>query len=531
MSVKQISRIATRATSHRIGVIDIFAGPGGLGEGFSSFSSAGTPFFKIGVSAEKEPSAHATLRLRAFYRMLRDLEGELPRDYLEFLRKRAANPKADPGEFFSAGRHRHLWVEAEREAKNLTLGEGAHDTELRESISRLRKHHDELVLIGGPPCQAYSLVGRARQRSVPGFRSRGDERHFLYRHYLGLLAEFKPAVFIMENVRGILSSTVGGKRMWTQILEDLANPTRSSKTLVPSSDEYVLMPIHVEVGTTRDPELAARNPKSFVLRCERHGVPQARHRVIIMGIRRDFVARALALPGLAESKPVSVSAALSGLAKLRSGLSKKDSDRSWGMAVDRERKALSSSLARSDPETSRAIKETVIGASRARESNRYAGIGNEYTSRLRHRDLDVVLNHQTRGHMERDLGRYLYCSAYGQAHDSSPKAKQFPARLRPNHANWDTGDFSDRFRVQLAHDPADTVTSHLSKDGHAFIHWDPSQCRSLTVREAARLQSFADDYLFLGNRTQQYVQVGNAVPPLVALQIAGVVAGVIAPQE
>jgi len=135
-------------------------------------------------------------------------------------------------------------------------------------------------------------------------------------------------------------------------------------------------------------------------------------------------------------------------------------------------------------------------------------------------ELRCIAQHETRGHMASDLGRYLFAAAFGQTHGYSPKAADFPLALSPDHRNWHSGVFNDRFRVQLADEASTTVTSHISKDGHYFIHPDPMQCRSLTVREAARLQTFPDDYLFLGNRTQQYVQVGNAVPPFLARQIA-----------
>jgi DNA (cytosine-5)-methyltransferase 1 len=151
----------------------------------------------------------------------------------------------------------------------------------------------------------------------------------------------------------------------------------------------------------------------------------------------------------------------------------------------------------------------------------YGTSNDELLRWLERPNLRAIAQHETREHMASDLGRYLFAAVFGTVRGYSPKAADFPLVLSPDHRNWHSGVFNDRFRVQLAEEASTTVTSHISKDGHYFIHPDPIQCRSLTVREAARLQTFPDDYLFLGNRTQQYVQVGNAVPPFLARQIAG----------
>lgn len=504
------------------GIIDLFAGPGGLAEGFSSIRNKdGFRPFRIALSIEKEASAYETLRLRSF---LRQFDGKLPSDYYQFINGKISEP--DWRLLFPKE-----WENACRETVQLELGSKAATNEIDARLARvIRRFGTNVILIGGPPCQAYSLVGRARNKGTKGYDASKDQRHFLYKEYIRIVQKVMPAAFVMENVKGLLSSSVDGVRVFEQVLDDLSRVGGGSYKLVPLAPRSE-QPFFGSIG---------HPPASdFVVRAEDHGIPQSRHRVIIVGIRADFASRldndlisAALLPP--SDTVVTVRDVLKGMPKLRSGLSgADDSEENWRYEAVRLMKSVSKYSAGIPSESKRAFRElgerlaSQLACAKSvnlRSGGDYADISHYCPKDLRNWLMDKRLtrfpNNETRGHMIADLRRYFFSALYGQVRGISPKADAFPGELAPDHRNWKTGKFADRFRVQLWSNPASTITSHISKDGHYFIHPDPAQCRSLTVREAARLQTFPDNYFFKGNRTQQFVQVGNAVPPFLAHKIA-----------
>jgi len=487
-------------------VLDLFAGPGGLGEGFASARTRGRPSFRLCLSIECDEYAHQTLTLRAFCREFTGRGKPLPSAYFEHMCAQLS--REDLLEAFPAQAQ-----DATAEACLARLGDGSGDRLITERVDALRRSGVDLrkgVMIGGPPCQAYSLVGRsrlARARASGEYQEANDGRHVLYKQYLRLLEEFRPAVFVMENVRGILSSMYEGQPIFGQILEDLARA---------GYDLHAL-------GNAAGASLFANHDdaRAYLLMADRFGVPQRRARVFVVGTRSDLGVRNISLPNLNPSAArATVRDAIADLPGLRSGLSSDDSAEGWKDWI----RCAAGRLAREIPASMNDIAQVLerVGSPSARLPTRR---GAQAPRRLR----VVIANHETRGHIPEDLERYLFYAAWGTARGTSPTLPDLPRRLLPNHRNVHGAAsakqlakvaFADRFRVQIFDEPATTITSHISKDGHYFIHPDPKQCRSLTVREAARLQTFPDDYLFCGPRTEQYRQVGNAVPPLLARRIA-----------
>lgn len=511
-------------------VVDLFAGPGGLGEGFSSLNNGRS--FNIIVSAEVDPAARETLKLRAFYRALKTQNSDALDDYYKFCEMGGATKPW-------SSKSKKEWDEADQEARPIRLGSAAGNAELDHILESKLDTSRPWVLIGGPPCQAYSIVGRSRNKGNSEYRAEDDHRHFLYKEYLRIIQSKRPAIFVMENVKGILSSKVGGEHIFPQILKDLADPDAALGVESATGFKYKICSLVTDDVYESGDDPSKINSSNFIIRSENYGIPQARHRVILVGISEQY-AEGLDGHALQSLSRSSVGAAIGGLPPLRSTLTKvKDSQDAWCEVVSDHLNGLLTSLiasGKTDPLLEKALDIVVgsfdggdlsSGGLRLKKSDLWNGsTGNEALDAwYLDKHLKVWLNHEARGHMSTDLRRYVYASIFARAHKWSPKGHQefdLPG-LAPEHKNWESGKFCDRFKVQMEGQPSSTITSHISKDGHHFIHYDPNQCRSLTVREAARLQTFPDNYFFLGTRTQQYHQVGNAVPPLLAFRIANVI--------
>ncbi len=503
-------------------IIDLFAGPGGLAEGFSSLTDEdGDRVFKIKLSIEKDFSAHQTLTLRSFVRQFP--RGNLPDEYYLFLQKRISL-----SELYDL--YPHQSGEAANEAWMATLGVTSID-EIDCRISTAIGNDPSWVLIGGPPCQAYSTAGRSRVGGI----NENDHRVYLYKEYLRIIARHHPAVFVMENVEGLLSARVNDEKVFNWMLRDLCDPASVFGGYnAPEYQIYSLVTDNI------------RKDSDYLIRAENYGIPQKRHRVILLGVRNDIIVK----PDILQPVPqVSLSSVIDMFPKIRSGISRsfshstnvihedgtikkkrhytkmEDSLENWLLLTSTFRNEILKRLGMKAVTINSQFPEST-GSDYTQFNSILIEEGHPMAEWYSDCCLKGIIHHHSRSHLVQDLRRYLFAALYTKKNKRFPKMhdyKLFDEELLPDHDNVSSGKFADRFRVQLPEVPATTVTSHISKDGHYFIHYDEIQCRSLSIREAARIQTFPDNYYFCGSQTDQFHQVGNAVPPYLAFKIAQVV--------
>lgn len=308
------------------------------------------------------------------------------------------------------------------------------------------------IIIGGPPCQAFSTVGRAQS---PDSMS-NDPRNYLFENYLQILNRIKPELFIFENVKGLLTAKPKGVRIFDKII--------------------------AEMRKTYD---VVDDPNILLLNAVDYGVPQVRERVIIIGVKKDGKIKITPEEIYNRIKKTHSSDGINGTLKY--------------VTV---RDAISD-LPKLTPGKGEEV------------AYREKSINNDYLKKIINSD-GIIHNHIARNHNENDQERYRILS------ENKWQLKDLQ-EVRPDLVHHDPRHFGNRYTVQEYDKPGKTVVAHLYKDGNLFIHPDPKQSRTFTVREAARIQSFPDDFVFEGSRTEQYKQVGNAVPPLMAQAFAKVI--------
>lgn len=405
--------------------IDLFAGAGGLSEGFVA-QGAFVPVAHV----EMNNYASDTLKTRACYYYLKENNGKnIYRRYLKGLITRQELYESVPSGLLDT------IINCEISSKNIK--------DIFATIDNIMNEHgfeNIDLIIGGPPCQAYSLMGRA----VDSNGMRNDPRNFLYIEYIKFLKHYKPKAFVFENVPGILTAD---------------NGERIKKII--KSFKYAGYVVEYKILNARD-----------------YGVLQDRKRVIIFGWRKDLK---LYYPSPHKvNYNVTVSELLRDLSPLIPG----------------------------------------------EENNVYVRHISNY---LRQTELrkphDILTQHMCRVHNENDLNIYYHVIDAWNNNHTRLKYYDLPVELRTRD---NQESFVDRYKVVAGDlEYSHTMIAHIAKDGHYFIHPDIDQCRSISVREAARIQSFPDDFFFEGPRTAKYTQIGNAVPPLMAKAIAEEIANMI----
>lgn len=310
------------------------------------------------------------------------------------------------------------------------------------------------IIIGGPPCQAYSTAGRVRD--AQGMAT--DPRNYLFESYVKILEHYSPKFFVFENVTGLLSAKVDGSSIFPRIIQALGH----------------------NYDVISDPAILVHNTADY-------GVPQIRKRVIIMGVRKDI-------------NKISVEDLYNEVIKTH-----------WSPDTSEDERLGKKKFV----DVKQAIGDlpSVEPGCDASTDDFYYPCNNDFLKRIGKKGIHPLRDHIARNHNALDRERFTVMIhnhwTFGQLRREMPQYEHEHARL-----------FDNSYVVQWWDLPSKTILAHIHKDGFQFIHPDEKQARSFTVREAARIQSFPDDFEFAGSRGEKYKQIGNAVPPLFAEALA-----------
>lgn len=323
-----------------------------------------------------------------------------------------------------------------------------------ETLDKVVSNKEVDVIIGGPPCQAYSTAGRVRD----GKGMATDPRNFLFESYVRILEHFLPKFFVFENVTGLLSAKVNNEYIFPKILSALQKKYK-----------------------------VVNNPDILIHNTANYGVPQTRKRVIIMGVRNDIdnvealdLYNNLIKTHWTFETPENIKETLTKFVDVRQAIG---------------------DLPKVEPGQDASCREF------------FYPCDNDFLKRIGKKGISPLLDHIARKHNDLDRERFSVMIrnrwTFGQLRREMPQYEHEKARL-----------FDNSYVVQWWDMPSKTILAHIWKDGFQFIHPDETQSRSFTVREAARIQSFPDDFEFEGSRSEKYKQIGNAVPPLFAEALA-----------